>query len=75
MSFRISFSLNRKTYTAQVTEETTFGSTLWMVEIENGGTYLFTKGPRGWHCAELGKDTCKVVGKAIDEQLEILQDH
>lgn len=71
MSFHIIFTLNRRQYTAHVTEENTFGSTLWMVEVDSGSTYLFTKNDRGWQCPELGKDTCRVVGKAIDEQLEI----
>lgn len=71
MSFQILFTLNKKHYTALVTEETTFGSTLWMVEVENGNTYLFTRTDRGWQCPELGKDTCRVVGNAIDEHLHI----
>lgn len=75
MSFHISFTLNRKFYTALVTEEVTFGSTMWMVDVENGSTYLFSRTERGWHCPELGKDTCRVVGKAIDEQLSILDPH
>lgn len=70
MSFPIHFTLNRKTYTALVTEETSIGSTLWVVELENGNTYLFSRAPKGWHCAELGKDTCKIIGKAIEAQLE-----
>jgi hypothetical protein len=72
MSFPIQFTLNRKPYTALVTEELTFGSTMWMVEVDNGSTYLFTRNDRGWQCPELGKDTCRVVGKAIDEQLAML---
>lgn len=75
MSFHINFTLNRKHYTALVTEEATFGSTLWMVEVESGNTYLFNRTDRGWHCAELGKDTCRVVGKAIDAHLEHLHPH
>jgi hypothetical protein len=75
MSFRINFTLNRKDYTAVVTEETTFGSHMWMVEIDNGNSYLLTKAERGWQCLELGKSSSRVIGEAIDSQLAILQHH
>lgn len=75
MSFHINFTLHKKSYTAQVTEETTFGSTLWVVEIDNGNTYLLTKAERGWQCLELGKSTCRVIGEAIDAQLALLHHH
>jgi hypothetical protein len=73
MSFRINFTLNRKPYTAEVAEEKINGAPLWLVEIEKGGTYLFSREARGWHCPELNKDICKVVGRAIDARLETLQ--
>ena len=73
MSFRINFTLNRRQYNAQVAEESINGSHLWVVEVDNGGTYLFSKEVKGWHCAELGKDTCQVIGKAIDTGLAELQ--
>jgi len=58
-----------------VTEDAINGSHLWVLELENGGIYLFSKEARGWHCPELGKDTCRVIGRAIDEGLKQLQPH
>lgn len=69
MSFRINFTLNRKDYTAQVTEETVNGAHLWMLELDTGNIYLFSKEAKGWDCRELGKDTCRTIGKAIDAAL------
>ena len=71
MTFHITFTLNRKIYFAHVTEETINSSHIWLLEVENGGTYLLTKEARGWHCAELSKVDCRVIGKAIDEVLQL----
>lgn len=71
MTFHITFTLSKRTYFAHVTEETMHGSHVWLLEVENGGTYLLTKEARGWHCAELSKDECRVIGQAIDEELQL----
>jgi hypothetical protein len=75
MSFRISFTLNRRDYTALVTEEAINGSHMWVLELDNGNIYLFSKEAKGWHCPELGKETCRTIGKAIDAGLAELELH
>jgi hypothetical protein len=34
-----------------------------------------SKEAKGWHCPELGKDTCRTIGKAIDAGLAELELH
>ena len=66
MSTAIHFTWKDKSYSAHVQREHIGGTLLWVMEVENGKTFIMTQKRQEWYCAELDKKLCTIIGRAIE---------
>lgn len=62
----ITFSYKGKSYNAIVYKEQRNSLAMWVVELDNGKTYLFSREKKGWYCGDLNKSLCKLIGSKIE---------
>jgi hypothetical protein len=66
MALELRFEWKGKSYTA--TANKVKGD--WWVELSSGETYILSKDEKGWLCANLKRDLCKVIGSQLEEVIK-----
>lgn len=69
MSFTIQFTFRNKVYTAQVNEQRVSSVQLWIAEFSNNKIFILSKTRSGWCCDELKQELSKLIGHAIEKEI------